>query len=291
MAATSSPRRGTRAVSSTRTAQATKAPTAADQPPETAPVEASSAAPGVDQASERGARWRRASQAMPPACATHSATRPEAACAGEAPTACNPARTTAKEELKPTRAATTPATSAGVWRSRPVTSGASTGARVQAARTARGWSLSTLATAAGVGKGTLSELESGRRNPTLDTLYAIAGPLGVPLADLVAEEDVEVGDGALTSRRLHVHHEAGRTTEVYLVTVRAGRSRRSPAHAEGAEEQLVVLAGEGVLEHGDEHALLRPGTHHRWRADVAHTYRCTGDDDLVAVDVIVTPTP
>ncbi|HLU53085.1 MAG TPA: helix-turn-helix transcriptional regulator, partial [Acidimicrobiia bacterium] len=44
------------------------------------------------------------------------------------------------------------------------------GARVRDLRKARGMSLGALAKATGVGKGTLSELESGRRNPTLATL-------------------------------------------------------------------------------------------------------------------------
>src|SRR5689334_1990166 len=112
--------------------------------------------------------------------------------------------------------------------------GVPTGARVRALRTARGMSLSSLAAAAGIGKATLSELEAGRRNPTLDTLYAIAGPLGVPLVALVAEEDDVVGDDALTALRLHVRHDEDTTTEVYLVTVRPGATRRSPAHADGA---------------------------------------------------------
>ncbi|GAA5146436.1 XRE family transcriptional regulator [Nocardioides marinquilinus] len=168
--------------------------------------------------------------------------------------------------------------------------GASTGARIRAVRTERGLSLSALAARAGVGKATLSELEAGRRNPTLDTLYALAGPLGVPLAALVAEGDDVVGDDALTTTRLHVRHDPGRTTEVYLVRVRPGATRRSPAHAPGVREQLVVIAGEGVLETAGTTTPLAPGVHHAWAADAPHAYGCTSDVELVAVDVIVTPT-
>ncbi|MCH1867580.1 helix-turn-helix domain-containing protein [Nocardioides sp. CFH 31398] len=169
------------------------------------------------------------------------------------------------------------------------TTGGPTGARIRAARAERGLSLSALAAAAGVGKATLSELEAGRRNPTLDTLYALAGPLGVPLAALVDETVREVGDDALTSVRLHVLAEPERTTEVYLVRVRPGAVRRSPAHAAGATEQLVVLAGTGELEAEGRTVALAPGVHHAWAADSAHAYRCTSDTELVAVDVIVTP--
>lgn len=167
--------------------------------------------------------------------------------------------------------------------------GASTGARIRALRASRGMSLSALAAAAGIGKATLSELEAGRRNPTLDTLYAVAGPLGVPLVALVADEVDEVGDEALTSHRLHVTVEDGRTTEVYLIRVRPGASRSSPAHAAGVREQLVVLSGQGTLEVDGDVVPLAVGTHHSWSADRPHAYACTGDVELVAVDVIVTP--
>ena len=168
-------------------------------------------------------------------------------------------------------------------------SGATTGARIRAVRTERGLSLSALAAAAGIGKATLSELEAGRRNPTLDTLYALAGPLGVPLAALVDESQDTVGDDALTTLRLHLRRDADRTTEVYLIRVRPGAVRRSPAHAAGVREQLVVLAGTGVLEAEGAEVPLTPGTHHAWAADAPHAYRCTSEVDLVAVDVIVTP--
>ena len=50
------------------------------------------------------------------------------------------------------------------------------GARLRELRVERGMSLSELARRAGVGKGSLSEIESGRRNPTVETLYSICGP-------------------------------------------------------------------------------------------------------------------
>ena len=60
------------------------------------------------------------------------------------------------------------------------------GERLRAARRERGLSVGALADAAGVGKGSLSEIENGTRNPTLGTLYSLAGALGVPLAILLA---------------------------------------------------------------------------------------------------------
>ncbi|GHJ61372.1 hypothetical transcriptional regulator [Nocardioides sp. OK12] len=167
--------------------------------------------------------------------------------------------------------------------------GASAGARIRMLRTERGLSLSALAAAAEIGKGTLSELEAGRRNPTLETLYAVAGPLGVPLAALLEDHDgAGAADEALSARRLHLVREAGHTTEVYLVQVAPGRTRRSPAHATGAHEQLVVLTGRCRLDVGGTVVELGPGEHHAWAADVAHAYT-GGPEGFSGVDVIRTP--
>src|SRR3954447_18974341 len=47
-------------------------------------------------------------------------------------------------------------------------------------------SLSELARATGVGKATLSAIENGRGNPTVETLASLAAALGVPVVDLLA---------------------------------------------------------------------------------------------------------
>ncbi len=93
------------------------APTAAGQPPRTAPVLASSAAPGVDQASVSGIRCRRTSQRTPSPWVAQSASSPEAASDGVAPTARSPVSTTADELVNPTRAVRIPASTGWLMRS------------------------------------------------------------------------------------------------------------------------------------------------------------------------------
>jgi transcriptional regulator with XRE-family HTH domain len=56
-------------------------------------------------------------------------------------------------------------------------------------RTQRGLSLSALAEQSGIAKGTLSNLERGQGNPTLETIFALSRGLGVPIGDLVAAEE------------------------------------------------------------------------------------------------------
>ncbi|WP_296601796.1 helix-turn-helix domain-containing protein [Nocardioides sp.] len=168
--------------------------------------------------------------------------------------------------------------------------GAAAGARVRALREERGLTLTALAAAAGIGKGSLSELESGRRNPTLDTLYAVAGPLGVPLGALL---DFHAGavaaDEGFEGVLLHTERGESATSEVYLLRVAAGVTRESPAHAAGAVEQLVVMAGSCRVAYADTVVDVPTGGHAVWPADVPHRYTATGDADLRAINVIVTP--
>src|ERR1700753_1624269 len=54
-------------------------------------------------------------------------------------------------------------------------------------RNARRLSLATLATRADLAKATLANLEQGRGNPTIETLWSLAIGLGVPFSDLLED--------------------------------------------------------------------------------------------------------
>lgn len=49
----------------------------------------------------------------------------------------------------------------------------------------KGWSIDALADSSGVGRRTILNVEGAAKVPRIDTLYAIARALEVPLADLV----------------------------------------------------------------------------------------------------------
>ena len=93
----------------TSSAATMKAPVAAANPPSGMPVEISKAAPGVDHAMLTGCRVAMLWAAPSNPVTTQSASRPEAACAGEAPTPAKPWSTIGKALPKPTMAASKPA--------------------------------------------------------------------------------------------------------------------------------------------------------------------------------------
>lgn len=169
---------------------------------------------------------------------------------------------------------------------------AAVGARVRALRREHGLSLSALAREAGIGKGSLSELETGRRNPTLATLYAVAAPLGVPLGALL---DFRVGaavaDGGFEATLLHAERGPSAVSETYLLRAEPGTVRESPAHGPGVTEQLVVLDGECRVSWGApaQDQVVAAGGHLAWPGDVPHGYAAVGEHPLRAINVVRTP--
>ena len=182
-----------------------------------------------------------------------------------------------------------------------------TGERLRAARRERGLSLGALAAAARVGKGSLSEIENGARNPTLGTLYALAGALGVPLATLIADRPgvrvafpgVRVASPGIEARLLDVSrdagddagHDGGQTVEVYRLRIKPGHTHRSPAHGPGVTEHLLVTSGRARVGRLGEETELGAGQAAQWASDVPHGYTALGPDPVESVLVIRSPGP
>lgn len=60
------------------------------------------------------------------------------------------------------------------------------GRSVRRLREEKGWSKEDYADRAGIHRTYVSEIERGRRNPTITVLEKLAGPLGVELGRLIA---------------------------------------------------------------------------------------------------------
>lgn len=166
------------------------------------------------------------------------------------------------------------------------------GPRIAALRGERELSLSELARRAGVGKATLSGLEAGVRNPTLETLYSIASALQVPITALVAG----VGPGGQLIRGAAVEVETLRTWtdaevtyELFRLRVPGGATQDSPAHHSGVTECVVVFAGELVAGPLDRPVHVAAGGFAEWPADAPHGYAAVGATDVQATLLIRSP--
>lgn len=68
------------------------------------------------------------------------------------------------------------------------------GQRIRAVRQQRGISLRALARQANVSASLISQVETGRLRPSVSTLYAVTGALGVPVAELLESAAEVTGD-------------------------------------------------------------------------------------------------
>jgi transcriptional regulator with XRE-family HTH domain len=108
----------------------------------------------------------------------------------------------------------------------------------------------------GVARGTIAALERGEGNPTVDTLYALADTLGVPLSSLLASPSegasvhvvragtgVHVDGAALEAELLERIERPGVLGELYAIRFHAGAARSAPPHPFGVEERLHIFSG------------------------------------------------
>jgi len=167
------------------------------------------------------------------------------------------------------------------------------GRRVRDLRQARGLSLSELAHRASVGKATLSALEAGTRNPTVETLYAITAQLNVPLAAVLTDPGARTAaplrGEAVSGELLETFDDGGCITELYRLRIHPGRHQVSPAHPEGVTEHLTVFAGVARVGPLDAPLTIPAGGHASWRSDVPHMYETETDEEVHAALLIRHP--
>src|SRR5882672_3546823 len=123
----------------------------------------------------------------------------------------------------------------------PTEIGQTVGQQIKRLRQARRMSVSELSRQTGISKATLSVLESGQGNPTIETIAAIAVGLRLPLGDLITPPPpngpiVRKGTEPPTESKQELLHRssAGTATEMWRLRIgRRGRRIESPAHTTG----------------------------------------------------------
>jgi transcriptional regulator with XRE-family HTH domain len=176
------------------------------------------------------------------------------------------------------------------------------GKRVKKLRGDRGWSLEELASASGVSRSMLSEIEREKANPTLTVTFRIARAFGLTLQELIesAEASASKIQVIRASDRAQVfrsdkHHEIRtlsplnleKDVEFYEVTLKPGGALRSQPHFEGTREFLTVEEGGVRIESGTDLEELTKGDSGTYRADVPHAIVNTGKGAAVVFLVVI----
>ena len=151
-------------------------------------------------------------------------------------------------------------------------------------REGAGLSVSELARRAGVSKATVSQLESGAGNPSVETLWAIGDALGVPFATLVEDRAAasrlirlgdHVGVPSAASPYLATLLSAaapGTRRDIYLIQAEPGEPRRSLPHHAGTTEHVVLISGDALIGPADSPELLHPGDYLSYPGDAPHVF-------------------
>lgn len=158
-------------------------------------------------------------------------------------------------------------------------------AAVRRERERAGLTLSELARRAGVAKSTLSQLESGSGNPSVETLWALGVALGVPFSLLVAAPPPQVqviraGEGPrLRSEQadfvgtLLAAGSKYARRDVYLIELADGTVRHALPHLPGSVEHLVVAGGQMRAGPAESPVDLGPGDYASFAGDAPHLYQ------------------
>jgi len=147
-----------------------------------------------------------------------------------------------------------------------------------------GLSVSELARRAAVSKATVSQLEGGAGNPSVETLWAIATALGVPFSVFV--EDRRAGPQIIRAadrpgiRSAESPYEAlllaagspQARSDLYLIRAELGAPRRSLPHGPGTTEHVVLVSGRALVGPSDAPFELQPGDYLRYAGDEPHVF-------------------
>jgi transcriptional regulator with XRE-family HTH domain len=171
-------------------------------------------------------------------------------------------------------------------------------AAIRRERDRAGISLSELAKRAGLAKSTLSQLESGTGNPSVETLWSLGVALGVPFSRLVdpprqsvtvvrsGEGPVIYSERASYTATLLASCPPGARRDIYVMHAEPGSVRDSDPHGAGTIEHFWLGTGKVRIGPTTEPAELHPGDYITYPGDVPHVFEALepGTAGLMALE-------
>ena len=176
------------------------------------------------------------------------------------------------------------------------------GKNIQAKRKEKKMSLDTLAKRSGVSKSMISQIEQEKTNPTIVTAWKIARALSLSVPELLENKEgslIEItryndapvtptNDG-LGTLKVNSPLNTPDNTELYTLTLAPGGVNESGGHGQGAEEYLLILKGQIVLQVGEHIETLGEGDTAYYNADTTHIASNNGEVDAVMLIVVNMP--
>ncbi|MFL6077176.1 MAG: helix-turn-helix domain-containing protein [Mycobacteriales bacterium] len=148
-----------------------------------------------------------------------------------------------------------------------------------------GLSLTELARRAGIAKSTLSQLESGTGNPSVETLWALGVALDVPFSRLVdpprrAVRVIRAGEGPVMyaerspyAATLLASCPPHARRDIYRIVAQPGEPRLSDPHMPGTTEHVLLGTGRALVGPADDPVELNPGDYLAYPGDAPHVFK------------------
>lgn len=167
---------------------------------------------------------------------------------------------------------------------------------VRIERNRAGLSLSEVARRACVSKATVSQLESGAGNPSVETLWALADALGVPFSRLVEDQprspvtllrlpDLPAVPAAAApyAAALVSACPPGARRDLYLIRAEPGDGHRSAPHPAGTIEHVVLCQGRAEAGPAAAPETLSVGDYLSYPGDAEHVFTALAPGTLAVL--------
>ena len=165
---------------------------------------------------------------------------------------------------------------------------------VRRLRESHGLSLQRLADRVGVAKTTLFKIESGRGNPTLETMLALAECFSVGLGELLGgdapppievvragSDGVDISGTAVKAALVRSMMVGGTLIEVVEVAIHPGLWETSVSHGSGAREHVLVRRGRAIVGPIGHEVELGAGDYATYLSDRPHRWENPGLRDAL----------
>ena len=168
------------------------------------------------------------------------------------------------------------------------------GENLKRERMAKHLSLGELSKQSGISKAMLSQIESGRVNPTLVTLWKTAHALNIDVSILIEgkktkqeffckstpdqQAKIQSDDGLINFMILSAPGLPN-ALEMYHLKLKPGAKHSSEPHADGCREFVLVHSGKIRITNGTNQAKLSAGDFLAYQGDLPHSIENIGKAD------------
>jgi DNA-binding XRE family transcriptional regulator len=165
---------------------------------------------------------------------------------------------------------------------------------VRRLRESHGLSLQQLADRAGLAKTTLFKIESGRSNPTLETMLRLGEFFSVSIAELLGgdatpaievvragSEGVDISGTAVSATLVRSMMVGATLVEVIDVAIHPGLWETAVSHGAGAREHVLVRRGRAIVGPIGQEAELGTGDYATYFSDRPHRWGNPGRQDAL----------